>query len=288
MQDMRAAMLMVLAMGLFACEDALFKALSVHMPVGQMLAIAGATGALVFWFGMRAMGQRPLLRDTLRPVVVLRNLAEAVAASTYISALVLGGLGVTAAVLQALPLVITLGAALFLGEKVGWRRWSSIILGFVGVMLVVQPPAGQGLGLPAVLAIIGTLALAVRDLATRRVPAVVGSGVLTASAFGVTALAGLGLVVVGGQPLVWPGAGPMAGLMATVVFGLGGYMAMVVAMRLAEIAVIAPYRYARLVFSMILGAVFFAEAPSAQMLLGAAIIMASGLYAMWREARLRR
>ena len=287
MHNLRAALLMVLAMAAFACEDALLKGLSGTIPTGQLLAVIGFAGMIVFalWIAIGPEGLR--LRNLLRPPVMLRNLCEGICAITFVTALATGDLSIASAILQAQPLLMTLGAALFLGEQVGWRRWLSIAAGFAGVLLIVKPGTAA-FEFSSVLAIIAVITLAVRDLVTRRLPSEVGSGLLSAGAFGSMGIAGLVLLLIGGQQAVAPTTGQGALMAATLCFGLLGYITMVVATRIAEIAVIAPFRYSRLLFAMLLAVTVFGERPDALTLLGAALIAGAGIYAMWREARLRR
>ncbi|WCR09294.1 DMT family transporter [Paracoccus stylophorae] len=282
----RAAALMTLGMAAFACEDALLKLLSRGISIGQLLVVLGLGGMAIFgaWVARSPGGLR--WRDLIHPGVVLRNLAEGVCAICFLTALSIGDLSIASAILQALPLLMTLGAAVVLGEPVGWRRWTSIAVGFAGVILIVRP--GTDAFQPgSILALIAVVALAVRDLVTRRLPVQIGSGLLTASAFGAMAVAGAVLVVIGGQPMVVPGPAE-AGMMAvSLAFGLLGYMTMVIATRIGEIGAIAPFRYSRLVFAIILGVLVFGERPDGWTLAGAGIIAGAGGYAMWREARLR-
>ncbi|GHG26613.1 DMT family transporter [Paracoccus aerius] len=287
MHNLRAALLMVLAMAAFACEDALLKGLTGRIPTGQLLAVIGFAGMAVFglWIAFSPEGLR--LRNLLRPQVALRNLCEGVCAITFVTALATGDLSIASAILQAQPLLMTLGAALFLGEQVGWRRWMSIAVGFAGVLLIVKPGTAA-FEFSSVLAIIAVVTLAVRDLVTRRLPPEVGSGLLSAGAFGSMGVAGLVLLAVGAQQPIAPSAGQGALMAATLCFGLLGYITMVIATRIAEIAVIAPFRYSRLLFAMLLAVAVFGERPDAATLLGAALIAGAGIYSMWREARLRR
>lgn len=287
MHNLRAALLMVLAMAAFAAEDALLKGLSGRIPTGQLLAVIGFAGMVVFglWIAVGPEGLR--LRHLLRPQVALRNLCEGICAITFVTALATGDLSIASAILQAQPLLMTLGAALFLGEQVGWRRWMSIAVGFAGVLLIVKPGTAA-FEFSSVLAIIAVMTLAVRDLVTRRLPPEVGSGLLSAGAFGSMGLAGLALMLLGGQQAVMPTPGQGALMAATLCFGLLGYNTMVVATRLAEISAIAPFRYSRLLFAMLLAVAIFGERPDAATLLGAALIAGAGIYSMWREARLRR
>ena len=137
--NLRASLLMVAAMACFALEDVLIKQLATGMPTGQVIMLIGAGGGVVFgllaWLSGRSLLSRALL---LRPVL-LRNLSEAVGSVMFILALVCTTLSAASAILQATPLAVTLGAALFLGESVGWRRWTAIGIGFIGVLLIIQP-----------------------------------------------------------------------------------------------------------------------------------------------------
>lgn len=282
--NLRAAVLMVASMALFAIEDAAIKMLSVTLPVGEIIAVLGLMGFLTFWGLLARDGGRLVTRDLMRPVFLLRAGGELVGTLGFVSALALTPLASASAILQVLPLALVLGAALFLGERVGWRRWLAIGAGFAGVLMIVQPwTAGfQPLSL---LALVGVVGLAARDLATRRMPPHVPSHQLSAVAFGVLIPAGLALAAVQGTPLLRPG-GTEAMLFATAAgFGILGYAAMVLATRVGEASMIAPLRYTRLVFTMILAVTVFAERPDALTLLGAAIICGAGGFAMWREFR---
>ncbi|MFT4013332.1 MAG: DMT family transporter [Paracoccus sp. (in: a-proteobacteria)] len=285
--NFRAALLMVCSMVLFAFEDMFIKLLSADLPFSQVLGLIGLIGWLAFWIMLRAQGGRLFTRDLLRPPVILRNISEAIGSIGIVVALALSDLSSTAAIMQALPLGIVLGAALFLGEPVGWRRWGAIGAGFLGVLLVIRPGlAGfQPVSLMAVVAVLG---LTARDVATRRIPAHVPSLQLAASAFLAILLASVAMGVVLGQAPAMLDARQGLTLACCMAVGLGGYSLLVIATRLGQAAALAPFRYARLVFALILALVVFGERPDAMTLIGAAIIVGSGCYAMLREARLRR
>ncbi|WP_018000305.1 DMT family transporter [Paracoccus sp. N5] len=286
-ENFRGAILMVVSMVLFAFEDMFIKLLSAQLPFAQVLGLIGLLGFLVFAAMLKLKGGRLFTRDLIRPIVLFRGLMEAVGSIGIVVALALTELSSTSAIMQALPLAIVLGAALFLGEPVGWRRWSAIIAGFLGVLLVIRPGlAGfQPVSLMALLAVLG---LAARDIATRRVPAHIHSDQLAASAFFAILIASVLMGLALGQDFVMPG--PRQGLLflACMTVGVGGYALLVAATRLGEASALAPYRYARLVFALILALLVFGERPDALTLTGAAIIVASGCYMMWREAALRR
>ncbi|HBR87336.1 MAG TPA: EamA family transporter, partial [Candidatus Marinimicrobia bacterium] len=157
---------MLLAMAGFALEDLFIKLLSSHLPVSQILFILGFSGTAVFLV-IALLTHAPILhRDLLNRPVIVRTLCELFAALFFTSAIALTPLSSVASILMTTPLMVTMGAAIFFGEKVGWRRWTAIMIGFFGVLLILRP--GFDSFMPAsLLAVIATIFLAVRDLATR-------------------------------------------------------------------------------------------------------------------------
>jgi len=286
-ENFRGAILMVLSMALFALEDMFVKLMTTGLPYAQVLAMVGGAGFLAFWASMLLRRRRFWTRALLHPLLLLRNLGEIVGAVGFTVALALSDLSSTSAILQALPLFIVLGAALFLGEPVGWRRCSAIALGFAGVLLIVRPGLA-GFQPVSLMALLAVVALALRDLVTRRIPDGIRSEQIAGSAFLAILAGGLATWAVMGQPVVRPGMVQLAQLAGCMIVGTGGYVLLVAATRVGEAAAIAPYRYSRLVFALILAFTVFEERPDLPTLLGGALIVASGCYAMWREAVLRR
>lgn len=286
-ENFRAAMLMVVSMVLFAFEDMCIKLLTTTLPYAQVLGMIGLLGWFSFWIMLRRQGGRLWTRALLDPLVLLRNLAEAVGSIGIVVALALTELSSTSAIMQALPLAIVLGAALFLGEPVGWRRWSAIIAGFLGVILVIRPGLA-GFQRVSLMAVVAVLGLAARDLATRRIPRGIHSMQLAASAFFAIFVAAVLMGLVMGQRPVLPDVREWLILAGCMAVGIGGYSLLVTATRMGEASALAPFRYARLVFALILALLVFGERPDTLTLTGAAIIVGSGCYAMLREARLRR
>lgn len=286
-QNLRGALLMVFSMAFFAAEDTFVKMLTGGMHYLQVLTGVGFLGFLVFLSMLKLKGGRFFTCDLIRPVITVRNLGEVVGSIAFVIALALSDLSTVSSILQALPLMVVLGAALFLGEPVGWRRLAAIIVGFVGVLLIIRPGT-SGFTPVSLLALLGVAGLALRDLVTRRIPAHVHSDQLGASAFLALAMSSGALALVMGQTFVWPSSTQALMFLACIVFGVAGYSLLVAATRIAEISAIAPYRYARLVFALILAFLVFGERPDMLTLTGAAIVVASGCYTMWREARLAR
>ena len=277
-----ATLMMVGSMAAFAIEDLFLKRAAMALPPGQVVAMMGAGGALVFWAIAALRGQPILTLRALQGAALVRSLSEAGATMLYITALALIPLSVNSALLQASPLAVTLGATLFLGETVGWRRWSAIATGFAGVLIVLQP-WNDGFQPAGILTVLCVVVLAARDLSTRAMPADIGTFQITTWAYLALVPAGLLLMALGGDtptpidPTRW------ADLVAALVSGLVGYYAVTAATRLGEAAVVAPFRYSRLVFALILAVLFLGERPGPAVLIGAALIIGSGLYSFARE-----
>lgn len=280
--NFRASLWMVAAMALFALEDLFLKQLARDWPTGQILVCFGIAGTLM-WGGLaRRAGARVFDRAFLQRAVVLRNLAEAAGTMAWITALAMLPLATVSAILQSAPLMVTMGAALFLGERVGWRRWSAIALGMLGVLMILRPGAG-GLSPMALLAVFSILCLTARDLSTRQVPASVTTFQLTTWAYAGTIPAGLALLALERAAPVAPTAPALAGLAAAFLAGAAGYYGVTHAMRIGEASVVAPYRYTRMVFALALSVLVLGERPDGWVLAGAALIVATGLYTFARS-----
>jgi drug/metabolite transporter (DMT)-like permease len=285
-ENLTGILLMLAAMALFAVEDLFLKLAAADLPIGQIILISGALG-LPFFVGMAwRQGQGILVKDALHPAVIYRNIGEMAAAAAYVAALAAVPLGTVAAVLQALPLFMTMGAALVFGEQVGWRRWTAILVGFAGVLLVIQPGA-DGFRYEALLVLISVAGIVVRDLAARAIPARVTTAQVSAWGLMSVTVLGLGMIAATGDVRGVTGVEALV-LLGAVVFGTAGYWAVTAATRTGEVSVVAPFRYSRLVFSMGIGVVFLAERPDLLTLVGAAIIVGSGLYAFARERARKR
>ncbi len=284
MDNLRGILLMTLAMLGFAITDAFLKAVTVHMPVGQVICLLGIGGFIIFSVWAKAAGQSVFTRDWLRPMVIARNASEAVATASFITALSILPLSTVSAILQANPLFVTMGAALFLGEAVGPRRWAAIAVGFCGMLLILRPTT-DGLDAGALLAVLAMILLAVRDLTTRAMPKHLSNLVLAAYAFATLIVTG-GVMMLFHTPVV-PNL-PEAGLMGlAVVSGAVAYYCITAAMRVGEVSAVTPFRYTRLVFAMLIGILIFGERPDTITYVGAAIIIAAGLYTFARERKRR-
>lgn len=279
--NLRASLWMVASMALFAGEDLFLKWAAAAMPPGQIILIFGL-GGVVMWGVMAWRAGASLFdRAFLHPAVLLRNLTEALGSMGYIAALAVIPLATVAAILQSAPLMVTMGAALFLGEKVGWRRWTAVGLGMAGVLMILKPGA-DGLSPAALIVVASVAALSARDLVTRRIPPQIHTLQLTSWAYFSMIPAGLGLMWLQGDDFVPVNRSDGIGLAAAYVLGAAGYYAVTHAMRIGEAAVVAPYRYTRMVFVLTLAVVFLNEHPDLWVLGGASLIILTGLYALAR------
>jgi drug/metabolite transporter (DMT)-like permease len=226
------------------------------------------------------------VRLMFAPSVILRSGFEIGAAVSYISALAHIDLAVAATILLSLPLAVTFGAWAFFKEPVGWRRWSAIIVGFIGVLIVLRP-SPEAFVPASLFAVIAVVFTAGRDLTTRRIHAGIPTllvslfAALTNTVFGAVLIIPMG----GWSPVSATALGHLA--IASLLI-LAGYQSIVIAMRSGDISFIAPFRYTSLMFSLTLGFYFFGEQPDGYMAVGASLIVVSGLYAFYREKQRAR
>ncbi|MCB1389033.1 MAG: DMT family transporter [Rhodobacteraceae bacterium] len=287
MSSLKGPLLMVAAMAGFAVEDALVKDLATRLPPGEIALWLGAGGALAFWLALLRKGERFLDPRAVRGAALLRNVTEMIAAMCMILGVALAPLSTVSSILQAMPLAVTLAAALFLGEKVGWRRWTAILVGFGGVLLILRPGT-QGFDALALIPLAAVLFLTTRDIATRRVDPAVSSLQLSAWGFFAVVPGGILLLVLRGESLLLPSALDATLLTLNVAIGMGAYVMLVLSTRVGNIAATTPFRYSRLVFAMLMGVLIFGERPDLWTIAGSAVIVAAGLYTLLREIRLSR
>jgi len=272
---------MAIAMAGFTMNDALTKLAGESINMGQVMLIRGVF-ATVF-IGLIAFQQGALtrLRHAVHPMVAVRSLGEVLATICFLIALSNLPIANVSAVLQALPLAVTMGAALLLGEPVGWRRWMSIAVGFAGVLIIVQP-GYDGFSVYSVWALACVFFCTVRDIATKRVPPEIPSFVVsTVTAASVTIAGALLVQPMGGWTS--PSGSTVATLALAAVLLVIGYQFIIMSMRMGDISFIAPFRYTALLWSILLGYLVFSDVPDAVMIVGSAVIVGSGLYMLNRE-----
>ncbi len=284
--NLRGILLMVLAMAAFAIADAFVKVAAAFMSPAQVLFYLNAGGLVLFV--LLAILRREPLSDprVFAPALLLRYVSEVVGMIGMVLALIYVPLSVVGAVTQAAPLLVAVGAVLFFGETVGWRRWSAIAVGFAGVMLVVQP-SGDGFD-PAILwAVMAMVGLSVRDLITRLTPQGMPSTSLAAYTMLFATPFATAWVLMNGEPLV-PVEANWLIILPMVSLGSVGYLLLITSIRMADVSVVTPFRYSRIIFLLALGVLLFGEKPSVTMLTGAALIIASGVYLILRQRQVQR
>ena len=287
MENLRGAGLMVLAMLLFALEDMLIKLMANVLPIGQIVGMLGAGSAVLLACLLVQQKQRLFTRQILTPAIMLRAFGELIGTIGFVTAIALIPLSTASAILQATPLFVTLGAALFLQESVGWRRWTAILVGFFGVLLIIRP-GFEGFTWESLFALQGVVGLGLRDLATRRVPSTTSSLQLSFWAFLVLIPASGFMIWANGEVMTAPDGITTVYFTIALLIGICAYYSIVAAMRSGEISFVSPFRYSRILFALVIGVSVFGERPDSLTLMGAAVIVGSGLYTLWREQRLKR
>lgn len=284
--NLRGALWMMLAMLGFGLEDAFFKSATASGGVSAGIGTVqfGLLAMLLYAVYARASGVPVWTLAYLKRGLLIRTGFEIMGRLFFALSLAYTPLSTTSAILQAAPLVVMLGAAMVLGERIGPRRWAAMAVGFVGVLLIVRP-SPQGIDPSAILALLGMLGFAGRDLATRAAPASVHAAQLGVLGFAVVTFAGLVIMLFEAGPAALPKGPAALMLCGTALCGVVGYTAMTFAMRTGEIAVVAPFRYVRLLVALVLAYALFDERPDALTLAGAALIVGAGVYAIWRDGR---
>ena len=266
---------MVIAMAGFAIEDAIIKQLSLTMPISEILMLIGFGGLLTF-FSLAKVRAVPLLTPQLKkPWFVVRTLSELIAAICFVTAIVYASLSTSSAIIQATPLAVVLGGAIFLKQQVSKIRWILILIGFLGVLLVVQPGL-ETFKPSALLAIAAVLFLALRDTITRAISVSIPAITISFWAFFASFLAGIATIPFF-SPFRFIAASDLILLITAVSAGSGAYLAVVLATRAGDIAIVAPFRYTRLIFALGLSVFIFKEPVNAMMLAGSSMIVASGI-----------
>ncbi len=270
---------MTASMAGFAVEDVFVKAAAKGLPLGQVLLTIGLLGMLTFAAMAARAGEALLPPAFLSRPMLVRCGFEVTGRLFYGLAITLTALSTTSAILQATPLVVVAGAALVFGERVTSQRWLAVLVGFVGVLVILRP--GADFSALSLLAVVGLLGFAGRDLATRAAPKGLSNRQLGALGFAMLAAAGAILLVVTGGAKVPSGLGLLY-LAGGTVFGVSGYHALTYAMRTVGVSAVTPFRYTRLIFALVLAMALFGERPDLATWVGAALVVGSGIFALRR------
>lgn len=276
----RGIRLMMLSMACFVVNDSLVKFVSQTLPAGQLIFLRGLMASALVLLTMRLTGVRLVPRQLGQGVVPLRAGIDALATLAYLASLFHLPIANATAINMATPLVITLLAVWWLHARVTASHALAVALGFVGVLLVIQPGV-DGINGWAWLCLLGTGLHALRDLVTQRLAREVPSLAVTlATALAVTLAAGALSIAQGWRPV---GAAQWALLAAAAVFLSAGYQFLIRATRAGDIAVVAPFRYSGLLMAVTLGWLGWGDVPNALAWCGIALVVAAGLYLLHRR-----
>jgi drug/metabolite transporter (DMT)-like permease len=281
--NVKGALFMMASMGGFVVNDALMKSLAGEVALFQAIFVRGlvATALLAALAWAQGVVAHPV-RGADRVRLGIRVGAEVGATSCFLNALFHMPIANATAILLVMPLAVTLAGALFLGERVGWRRYGAILVGFAGVLVIVRP-GGEGFNAYALSALAAVGFLVVRDLVTRRFAAGVPSVVVAlATAVAITVMGGAVSLVGPWSPLA---LGQVVVVATAACFLVVGYLFGVMTMRVGDIGFVSPFRYTVLIWALLLGIAVFGEIPDAATLVGSALVVATGLYTFHRERR---
>ncbi len=277
----RGAMLMSISMGAFCINDGFMKYNFETLPVAQtlfmrgfvasviLLGLAWATGALAF---------RPTKRELVP--MFYRSIGEIMATGCFMVALSNMPIANATAVLQGAPLAVTMGAAIFMKEKVGWRRWAAIFVGFLG-MLVMLRPGGADFDMYAIFAVISVIFLVFRDLGTRGMSA--RTPTLYASVVSALLIMFCAAAIIPFEGWKMPDQRELFLAFCSGAFVIVGYITNVGSMRHGDVGAVSPFRYTVLLWALLIGYFAFDQVPDNMTILGATIVVAAGLYTLWRE-----
>ena len=278
--NLKSIILMIIGMGCLTFCDLLIKIASQTLPLGQVMIVFGVGSITVFLGLMRTKGESVRLSPFSNPAVVLRNIGDLIAINGMCLALVFVPISTIGAVIQTVPLMVTAAAALFLGERVGMRRWLAIVIGFLGTLFIIQPGAAT-FEITATFVLIAAVGMALRDISTKLVRENFSTLLLSSYTSVLFIISGSLLLIISGGANV-PDMGMIAILAAMIAAGSLGFFFTTKAVRLGDVSVVIPFRYTRLLFSMAAGILILGEQVNVIMLFGSALTILSGLY-IWRR-----
>lgn len=285
-ENVRGILLMCASMAAFTINDTFVKSVTQTLPLYQTIALRGLVAVLglgLLAYLTRAYRFRPSGRDGW--LILLRSAADVAATILFLEALMRMPLANLSAILQALPLLITLAAALVFGDKIGWRRMTAILVGLIGVLLIIRPGT-EGFDRWSLLGIASVLCVVVRDLSVRPIQGALPSALVAlGAAVSVTVMGWIGTLFQGWEPVSISEA---AQVLSAGLFLIVGYLTSVTAMRHGDIGMVAPFRYTSLLWAIVLGLLVFGDLPDVWTLVGASIVVGAGLFTLWRERRIRR
>lgn len=283
--NIRGIARMLAAMAVFVLNDTLVKLAASHIPTGEAIFVRGVFTvgfclALIFTSNLAWA-----LPHAISPRVLVRSVLDIGSTLLFLIALMHMPLGDIFGMLQFTPLAITAAAAIFLGARVGWRRWLAAFVGLAGVLIIVRP--GVSAFNPYAILVLGSILCSVsRDIITRGVAQHVPSLVIAGASATIVTLSSLGFTPF--ESWQWPSAWTTLMLVSSAVALLAGQYWLIAAMRTGEIAVVSPYRYSVIVWAIASGYIVWGEVPDLMSWIGIIIVSLAGLYTFLREQHLAR
>ncbi len=277
-ENTKGTLWMIASMAAFAIEDLFVKAAALDLAVGQILIMFGMGGAICFAGVTLYSGNKLWHNDVLSRPMRYRFLYEITGRLFYVLAIALIPLSLATAILQATPILVVAGAAVFFKERVSFFRWCCVFIGLIGVVIILRPGA-EGFSLLTLLAVIGMLGFAARDLASRAAPKTLSTSLLGFYGFLSIVVAGVAVSIWNASAFKMPDTSSWLYVGGAIFAGVLAYFALMKAMRTGEVSVVTPFRYTRLLFGVILGVAFFQESLPVSTLVGASLIVGSGLLA---------
>ena len=285
-ENFRGAIIMMVCMSAFVLNDAFVRLAGDSLPLAQILFIRGLITTVVL-LAIAIYGG--LFSSTVSKkdkwCIFFRSLAEALTTYFLLTAVLNMPFANVTAILQILPMTVTLAAAFVFKEKVGITRITLILIGFFGVLLIINPLV-DGFNLYAIYALVAVFLITIRDLITRKISSTVPTLLPTVSAsFGVLLFSVILLINTPLQPL---NSQNTLFILSAAFFIIFGYYTAVLVMRGGEISFISPFRYSAILFALILGLIFFDEKPDKTAFLGIVIVMLAGIFLMSRNSPVQK
>ena len=285
-ENFSGALIMTICMSAFVLNDAFVRLAGDSLPLAQILFIRGLiTTAVLLSFAIYGGVFSLTISKKDKWRIFFRSIAEGFTAYFFLTAVMHMPFANVTAILQILPMTVTLAAAFLFKEKVGVFRSLLIIFGFLGVILIINPSA-DGFNWYAIYALIAVVLITIRDLITRKLSSEVPAILPTVSAsIGVLLFSVILLINTPLQPLNTQNS---LFISLAAFFIIFGYYTAVLVMRIGEISFISPFRYTAILFALILGFVFFDEKPDIIAFVGIVIVMLAGIVLMMRNSSVQK
>ena len=283
--NIRGIVAMLAAMATFIVGDATMKMASERMPVGEAMFLRGLIAGTIIWIAAWRMQAIHLITEVPRKLLAARSIGDAGGSLLYQSALARMPFADASAILQLNPLLVTAGAALFLNERVGWRRWSATAIGLVGVILIIQP-GSSSFTWASIIVIGAVMCSTMRDLVTRQMSMGIPTVLITAMATTAITIGTLLLL-----PFeVWrkPTFADLTFLTLPALCMLAGQFLVVFSIRSGDVSAVVPFRYSAILWALLMSYVIWDHIPDRVTLFGIFIVVSAGLYTLLREQQLRR